>query len=650
MEYPFILGTAGHIDHGKTRLIRAMTGVDCDRLREEKKRGITIELGFAPLLLPSGRTVSVVDVPGHERFIRHMVAGASGIDAVLFVVAADEGIMPQTREHLDILRLLGVENGLVALTKLDLADAEMEALVREEVTALTRGTFLENAPVFSVSAETGQGLDALTAEIDALIGRVRTRARTGAFFMPVDRVFRMKGFGSVVTGTVYRGALTEGEDVEIVPSLLQTKVRSIQVHGEEAQQAAAGQRTAVNLASLSLEQLKRGDVVCAKGRYAPTDCLDVLLELLPGAKEPLTHWQRVRLHIGTADVVARLALLDFPAGGLAQIESGARAYAQLMPETPLAVVAGERFVVRFYSPLVTIGGGKVLRPYGSRPRDAADRRRKAAQLTALAEDWGDAAYLRAAVAEAGFIGEPALFALSQMTRDGFDDAGKRLSERDIVSFGAAHANFMSPEKLADVENCIAAMLTRYHREHPELAGLDLDELYSGALPVFGGAKPDMRDFRELLALLEKRGKVASARAGEEVRYRCADFRPQGDARLLALAADIRAEAEAAGFELPDISELPRRLNAKPPEIRRALDYLKENEGFRIAGDAFVLTPETARRAFEIVANVPGDVTVAAVRDAMHTSRKYALAILEFFDARGATKRVGDKRIVIRAAK
>jgi len=322
MEYPFILGTAGHIDHGKTSLVKALTGVDCDRLEEEKRRGITIELGFAPLTLESKTgstsanspvTVSIIDVPGHERFVRQMAAGASGMDAAMLVIAASEGVMPQTREHLDILNLLGIRCGLIALTKKDIVDAETLEIAAAEVKDLTAGSCLDGAAIIPVSSTTGDGIPLILAEIARLIEKTPPRKGFGAFFLPIDRVFSKKGFGSVVTGTVAQGAIAEGDEVELMPGNIAARVRSLQTHGEKADAVQAGQRAAINLSGVSHEEIERGNAVCAKGAFTPSSCISAWLDVLPSSLEGVAHWQRVRLHAGTVDVVARIALLQLHA-------------------------------------------------------------------------------------------------------------------------------------------------------------------------------------------------------------------------------------------------------------------------------------------------------------------------------------------------
>ncbi|HHY96029.1 MAG TPA: selenocysteine-specific translation elongation factor, partial [Firmicutes bacterium] len=361
-----IVGTAGHVDHGKTALIRALTGVNTDRLPEEQARGISIELGFAPLRLPSGRRVGVVDVPGHERFVHHMVAGAAGMDVVILVVAADEGVMPQTREHLDVLSLLGLQRGLVAITKVDLVDPEWLSLVEEEVRASLRGTFLEAAPLVPVSSETGQGLDELVRVLDHILAEVPGRDASGPARLPVDRVFSVTGFGTVVTGTLVSGTLAVGDSVEILPigpgAGRQVRIRQLQVHGEKVERAAAGQRVAVNLVGVERQQIERGQVLCQPRAFSATRRLAGRLHLLPSAPV-FVSGTRVHLHLGTAEVGARVALLDRE-----ELSPGQDSLVRIGLEAEVVAARGDRFVIRSWSPPHTVGGGVVIAPHSQHRR------------------------------------------------------------------------------------------------------------------------------------------------------------------------------------------------------------------------------------------------------------------------------------------
>ena len=651
-EYPFIIGSAGHIDHGKTTLVRALTGVDCDRLGEEKRRGITIELGFAPLLLPSGRTVSIIDVPGHERFIKQMVSGAAGIDAVMLVVAADEGVMPQTREHLDILKLLGISHGLVVLCKKDIVDAELLELAQSDVEQLAAGTFLEGAPILSVSAITGEGVEALREELDALVSRTPIRDRRGAFFMPIDRVFSMKGFGSVVTGTSFHGNLHEGDEVDVMPSALRTRVRSIQVHGVPSAEATAGQRVAVNLASVSMEQVNRGDVLCAKGRFSPTDCIEVELQVLPSAPEPVVHWQRLHLHIGTADVLVRVSMLNFEQNKSGAVEPGASALVQLFPEEPITAAVGERFVLRFYSPLTTIGGGRVLLPYARRPQNSEDRRQRESRLIELVRDFTEPSLLAAIIKDRGIIDEQSLFDLSQLERADFVSAIKKAAKPSsgsgILAFGSARRIFLSPQYLEKISGAIISRLTEFHRKHPELSGLDADELFFAA---HSGKNPDevmeLRDFKELLSALIQMGRICSDTSELGMSFRSSDFKPTRDDKLQLIAEKICKLADEAGFALAEIASLPEVTGAPLSTVNRAVGYLRERGGLKITEGGFLLPDATLKRLLETISSMEGDLTVGAVRDALGTSRKLALVMLEFLDSQGITRRVGDKRTLLK---
>jgi len=353
----FIIGTAGHVDHGKTALIKAITGIDTDRLKEEKERGISIELGFASLTLPDGRTFGIVDVPGHERFIRNMVSGASGIDMVIMVIAADEGVMPQTREHLHICSLLGIKKGLVALTKVDMVAGEWLDLVKDDVREFLKGTFLEASPVIPVSSIAGTGLKELLDALGRVASEIEGESEEGPFRLPVDRAFTMKGFGTVVTGTLISGDIKLGEEVEILPPGITAKVRGIQIHNQSATIAEAGQRTAINLQGVERNTIVRGVVLARPRTFKPSIRLDVCLEYLSNNNRRLKNRNLVRFHVGTNEVIGRIILLDRE-----DVEPGAKASTQIVLESPIVAMARDRFVIRSYSPVTTIGGGMIVDP------------------------------------------------------------------------------------------------------------------------------------------------------------------------------------------------------------------------------------------------------------------------------------------------
>jgi len=626
MEYPFVLGTGGHIDHGKTTLVKALTGVDCDRLLEEKRRGITIELGFAPLRL-GDRVVSIVDVPGHERFIRQMVAGAAGVDAVMMVVAADEGVMPQTREHLEIMELLGVRRGIVVITKCDAVEPDLVVLAQEDVREAFRGTFLQDAPVIPVSAVTGQGLEELKGAIGDLIDRLSPRDREGDLFLPIDRAFSISGFGTVVTGTVYQGSVTEGQELEVLPSGLRSKVRSLQVHGERVHRAVAGQRVAVNVPSVDLDSIRRGDVLVAQGACRPTDRLDVWLYLLPSSADPLKHWQRVRLLMGTSEVMARIMLLDRP-----RLDPGLEAPAQLMLEEPVAAVASQRFIIRFYSPLRTIGGGQVLLPYPDRVRGRADRLLRAKGLEAMRGASSREERVKA------YLQLVPMAPLDRVKMDlGLGDVCALLDRQGphwvIIQskpnpwiFGAGHHGHM-------IETA-SRLVGDFHRRNPSERGMPLEEL-ARACGMEQGLLRSWLGHESLAGLLElDEGRVKDPSFARDL---------EGLDRLL---QRLEAHLDERGFLLPELWEMRAHLGVDDETFKRVVALAKERGlGVILPGDLF-LSSKLRDALWRTLAEM-GEITVATVRDRLGLSRKYVMPMLEHLDSLGITRRVQDKRVLLK---
>jgi selenocysteine-specific elongation factor len=645
------LGTAGHIDHGKTALVKAMTGVDCDRLEEEKRRGITIELGFAPLHLENGKTVSIVDVPGHERFIRQMAAGAAGMDAAMLVIAANEGVMPQTREHLDILNILGVRFGLVALTKKDLVDAETLEIAAAEAEELIQGTCLQGARVIPVSSTSGEGVSRIIAEIGSIIDKIPPRDSFGAFFLPIDRVFSKKGFGSVITGTSYQGSVAEGDEVAIMPGGAIGRVRSLQTHGVKISSAPAGQRVAINLSAVSQDQLERGDAVCAKDAFIATACINAWLEVLPSALEPVSHWQRVRLHAGTADVVARLSLLAMnETGKKANIPPGTGGPVQILTESKITVAAGQRFVIRFYSPLVTIGGGRVMLPNAEAAKGRADRAAKAEIVTDLARNFNALTLLAAIVRDRGLINAAGLLELSQMDKAVFEKQLALLSctpeKYGLLKFGPSRY-FISRLAFDTVAEAARRILNAFHAKHPELSGIDGEKLYASLDSIRGQGAIKGGDFKDLTGIMAAENMIVPVTVQGKTCYRAADYSPSPDMKFLELAERVKNEAAAAGFNLVKLSELEEKLEAQEADMKKAAAYLREKEDLRILEGGFLFPHETQDKLLAVLASMEADITVASLRDAIGTSRKYTLPMLEFFDAQGLTRREGDKRVLVK---
>ncbi len=630
-EISLVLGTAGHIDHGKTSLVRALTSVDCDRLSEEKQRGITIELGFAPLQLPDGRVVSIVDVPGHEKFIRQMVAGVSGIDAVIFVVAADEGVMPQTREHLDILKLLGIHRGIVAVTKTDLVDPELLELAMEDIRELLEGTFLETAPMVPVSAKEGANIDTFRDELVNLLDRIEPRESGGPLFLPVDRTFAISGFGTVVTGTAYSGDIQSGQDIAFVPAEKQGKVRGVQVHGQNVERALAGQRVAVNVTGISVDEISRGDVLCPRDLFCTTRCMDVDFALLPNAPAPLRHWQRVRLHIGTSDILARISLM-----GSKEIQPGQQAPAQLVTEEPVVSLFGQPFVVRFYSPLQTIGGGKVLNPYGHKPRGAKARThylKWLSDLSASSQTGKDRPPL--ILSRQTVISMKELSILTQIMPvelqrmlENHPEWGKCL--------GTGGNLVIAAEIREKYRERISQTLSTFHQGNPFLQGMPLDQVVQSSLSDL-----ESRTARLLLEDMLEEGLFVQE--GNRVKlpdFKCLDseeFRKK-IRKLLQFCLDRE-------FQLPELEEIPRETGIPVEDVRILLEKLREEGKIAIVGRTFVLCQELELKLIDLLNQIEGPISLAAVRDRTSSSRKFILPVLEYFDSRGITRRVGDKRIL-----
>ncbi len=619
-----IVGTAGHIDHGKSALVRALTGTDPDRLKEEKERGITIDLGFAHLDLGDGRVASFIDVPGHERFVRNMLAGAHGIDAVLLVVAADESLMPQTREHFHICRLLGIPRGLVVLTKCDLADADVQALAELEVRELVAGSFLEGAPILRVSAKTGQGLDGLRGALRELADGVGKRPGEGLLRLPVDRVFTLKGFGTVVTGTLVSGTLEEGAEVEILPAGLRSRVRGLQVHGEAVSSVEAGHRAAVNLAGIEVSQIVRGDVLALPGTFVPTSMLDVTLSLLPGER-PLEDQTRVRVHLKSAEVLARARIL-----GAQRIEPGATRFAQLRLESPAVAGRGDRLILRSYSPAVTIGGALVLDPLPPKRRGA-----RAARLPA-GEESLDRAAVRM-IEEAGLAGLEAPRLAMRLTITAKELAALLSRQTGVVAVGRDPVSYLSRPALASLVAATLAQLERFHRENPLKAALPREELRRRLF-----AHTPAGAFEQVLESLADEGKArlgadTVALAGREV---CLTPAEESARRSLLEAA------QAAGLQGLELSQPPAGLDPRLAE-RVARVLLAEGTLVRVGEllvhrDPLGTLKDQVRRRWP-----PGSrLEVAGFKELTGLSRKFVIPLLEYLDRERVTRRSGTDRLVL----
>jgi selenocysteine-specific elongation factor len=639
-----VIGTAGHIDHGKTALVRALTGIDTDRLSEEKRRGITIELGFAHLALPDGTVAGVVDVPGHEKFVKSMAAGAGGIDVVVLVVAADEGVMPQTREHLDICRLLGVPRGVVAVTKADLLPglgADWLPLLETEIRAATAGTFLEAAPIVPVSATTGEGLDGLRAALAAIAAEVPERPTDGPLLLPIDRAFTLKGFGTIVTGTLLSGQLAEGEPVDLCPTTPGTgtlRARTVQIHGAPAPRALAGQRTAVNLPGVDPAAIHRGQALVRAGEVRPTRILDAEVTLLSAAARPLRVRERLLLHVGTAQAPAVVALLDRE-----ELAPGATALVQLRLGEPVAALPGQRFILRGTAALDgrgrTLAGGRVLAVSG--PRRRRGRPESMAQLERLAR--GDADARTLAVLElagpAGLVAEP-LAGATGLGAKVLQASLERLSTKgEALLFDRDRRGWVAGPVVRALEARLLAAVDAFHAAQPLAAGIGRETLRGGLPPVV-----DPRLFQRLLARLEERGALVSA--GDHVRRKGHAAAAQGPGG--ALKDEVARTLAAGGLTPPWVAELPALVKASAGDVAAVLKLLAaEGRVVRTSPELYFDAAAVGALGERLVAFLRErrEISTQEFKDLVGASRKYAIPLAEYFDRERVTLRVGERRVL-----
>jgi len=624
---PATIGTAGHIDHGKSALVRALTGIDPDRLAEEQRRGMTLDLGFAHLDLPGGQRVGIVDVPGHEALIHNMLAGAGGLDLVMLVVAADEGIMPQTREHLDIVRFLPVSGGVIVVTKVDLVDdPEWLAAVEEEVRSLTAGTVLGGAPIVRVSAKTGAGISDLVAVLDQIVGSVPDRPADGAVRLPIDRSFTIQGFGTVVTGTLWSGTIAAGDALQILPAARGVRVRGLHVHGQPVPAAVAGSRVAVNLAGLDKNEVGRGDVLATPNAFTTTDRLDVRLKLLGGVPA-VGHSSRVHVHLGAGEAIARVAMVD-----RSRLAPGDEALVQLRLDRRIVAVHGDHFVVRRYSPTQTLGGGVVVQA-------SPPRRRKGAAVEVLrsVEQTGPEALVVGAVAAKGPAGMPVSDVASAAGLDAGAGRTAVAAARAARSVTAIGDRLFATSVIDGVGRKLVETLAAYHKQTPWRSGMPRDELKGR---VTSG--PADRLFDHVMGALREQGAVVDL--GGLIGL--SGHTPLIDAADQRLKIGLAAAFERAGASPPAPEQL--RGLGDPQAVERMLQTLLDDRMIvQVAADVRVSAAavEGVRRTIVDMARAGHDVTVASLRDRLQTNRKFALAVLEYFDRLKVTRRVGDRRVL-----
>jgi len=618
-----IVGTAGHVDHGKTTLIQAVTGTNPDRLKEEQERGLTIDLGFAFLTLPSGRLVGIVDVPGHERFLKNMLAGASGVDIALLVVAADEGVMPQTREHLEILELLESKQGVVALTKIDMVDDEWIEVVEDDLRDYLKDTFLRDAKIVRVSGVTGEGVDELIKEIDKLAEAAEQRPVEGPFRLPIDRVFTVMGFGTVVTGTLVSGTLKPGDPVRILPQGRETRIRQLEVNGEKQETVPAGTRVAVNLAGVDVEDLERGDVLVPPGYLQATTRLDASIRVLEEAPRPLSNRMRIRLHLGTAEVLGRAMIL-----GAQEIEPGKKGFVQLRLESPVAAARGDRFVLRFYSPMRVLGGGVILDPNALKHRvseeDVIERleRKLKGDPVDIVED-------ALSVRETGLVKDELAKMLGLEVKVVESTLQELMRDQRVMQLGG---RFIHKGAYEGAVSRIKSALESYHRANPMKAGMPKEELRRQLAM-------DQKGFQTVLSAMSSGGEIATAEATVKLPGHVQTLSEKEEQLAKSIVEDYRQ----AGVNPPFLPDLEQRYGAVARDITALLT--ERGELVRITPDLLFHREamERAESGLRKYLSEHGQMTVAEFRDVIGSSRKYVVPLLEYFDDSKVTRRAGDLR-------
>jgi len=628
-----ILGTAGHIDHGKTALVKALTGVDTDRLKVEKERGITTELGFTFLDLPSGIRMGIVDVPGHEKFVKHMVAGVWGIDLVALIIATDEGVMPQTREHLDICRLLKVRKGLVILTKIDLVDQDLLGLVKEEVIEIVKDTFLKDAPILPVSSMTREGIPQLISALDRLSQEVEERSTDGLFRLPIDRVFVMKGFGTVVTGTVVSGTLSIGESVQILPSGIEAKVRTLQVYNRPVGKALAGQRAAVNLQGIETSAVERGDVLVHTHTLAPTRVLDVYIEYLPSADRPLKNRTRQRFHIGTNLTSASIFLLDRE-----ELVPGESGFAQVRLEAPVVALPHDRFVIRGSGVIQTLGGGVVVDAHPTKhKRNAPSVIQDLTILREGSDDQAIAQHIRRS--GMGGIAPDALLNRVATSSSEVERVIKKMIDK-------GEALLIDPEKMKVIDirfdhqlrEMTLAQLKEFHQRFPMKSGLAKEELRT-KLPM----EVDVKLFQILLNGLIKSKEILLEK--DKLRLPTHQISSMDEKGLI---KRVEEAVLKAGLQSPSPKELSEAWSEKEEGVQAVFEHLvHEGVLVKIKSGIYIHRVPFEHLKEELVSYLKKnkEITTPQFKEMTNASRKYAIPLIEYFDQIKLTIRLGEKRVL-----
>ena len=627
-----VIGTAGHIDHGKTSLVKALTGTDTDRLKEEKERGITIELGFAELILDNVYA-GIVDVPGHERFVKNMLAGVGGIDLVMLIVAADEGVMPQTREHLSICRLLGIKSGLIVLTKTDLVEPEWVELVTDDIQDFVKDTFLEEKPIVPVSAHTGDGLENLKKILNEIADQTPTKSETGIFRIPIDRVFTMRGFGVVITGTLFSGSVAVGEQVEVYPKALQARVRGLQVHGESVGKSTAGLRTAVNLQGLERAEVFRGDIIGHRGELKTTYMLDVHLEHLADAPRPLKTRNRIRFHAGTAEIMGRISLI-----GRDALEPGDSSFAQIRLEEPIVVLPRDRFVIRSYSPIITIGGGEIL---DIMPRKHRRLRSSSLEHLKSLHQGDETERLLILLRDSRLNGVELADLTGRLTLKPSDiqkTIQELSSQREVQIIDQTNFFSMTTAHFNTSQKNILSFLCEYHAENPFRTGAPREEVRGKAgeinEKIFASALKHLSESNEIV----ENGAI----------LRLASHSVEIDEKLGEVKTKLESVYKNAHFQPPSVEDAFSQTGGKGNSNRNALQILIDEGALLRLKDNIIYHRHALSEAENLLRehlSQNNEITAAEFRDLLGITRKHAIPLLEYFDTARITLRVEDKRVL-----
>lgn len=630
-----IIGTAGHIDHGKTTLIRALTGRNTDRLKEEQNRGISIELGFTYFDLPSGKRAGIVDVPGHEKFIKNMLAGIGGIDIVLLVIAADEGVMPQTKEHLSILQLLGIKKGFVVLTKADLVEEEWLELVKEDVQMTIKGTFLEKSPILTVSSTKGIGIENVIKTIDDLTDEVEEKDVRGKARLPIDRVFTISGFGTVVTGTLISGTFKVGDEVQVFPGNKKARIRTIQVHDTDTHEAYAGQRVAINLAGLKKVEVNRGDVIAPVNSMKDTMMLDVKVKILEDCPKIIENRSRLRLFIGTKEILCRIVFLDRE-----YLSPGESGYAQLRLEEPTVAKREDRFILRFYSPMFTIGGGQILEPNPSKKKrfekssiEELKIKEKGDTKEILGKRIKDESYRFPTIKD---ISVNTVMDEEEIVREIkiLEGEGKLICIPQLKDIYVIHVDY-----LKELESTIEEELIIFHNKKPLKPGVSKEEIRS---KFFNNAKPKLAD--SIFNLLYERGKIKQNNDTISLK----DFHIIYSNEQNKIANNIKQLYKLDEFIPPKYEEIVSKIDASENEISQVYESLIDNGEITNIGEGIYLLKETYDSALKLLIDYldeNGSITASQYRDLLDTNRKISISLLECFDKNKVTKRIDNKRVL-----